>query len=413
MQIKRPCKPNPRMPDKSGFVWLGLLLATMLACSLLTPGSSEAPQDLSGMETASALLSEAGVSLEEALAAPTDDQRPETLRLLGPPDAFTLQWQELEGKLVRREEWSYFDFKSRFDFVDGELLWTVDIPPAVDGSIYAHAFDPLAFTPGMSIAEAKVLVGDPELIELPLDEADIPGGTALAGDQILLGFDRGKLVYVQTFVLSPEEAAPAATSPTERPVPTATARSAQPEILLSDRFNDPAGSAVPLFGAQYMTFAAEAGIGTITAKAPGVLPAMYNSPKVADFNATVSLLVPDPKPEAGYGLIFRAQESGSQLSEYYMLIARPMEGLLDLQQYVNGGVVDVAHVALPASQANVWQLTVRVQGSQLEAQANDGETLTVSDLTLLQPGKLALVLSSNSTADSVLFNEVRVEALNE
>ncbi len=401
------------MQARRGWIGLEVLLVTVLACSLFTPSTAQTDLDEAGQATAAAVYDEAGLSLDEALKVPTEDQRAETLRLLGPPDAFTLQWQELEGQLVRQEQWSYFDFESRFDFVDGELLWTVDVPAAPDGSIYAHAFDPMAFKPGMSIDEAKALVGDPEMTELPLDEADISGGVALAGDQILLGFDQGKLVYVQTFILSPKEALPTTTGPSESPSPAPTVSGAQTGTLLSDRFNDPASTAKPMFGTQYMGFAAQDGIGTLTANAPGVLPALYSSPTVADFTATVSLLVPDPKPEAGYGLIFRAQESGSQLSQYYMLVVRPVEGLLDLQQYVNGRVTDITHVPLPASQANVWQLTLTVKGQQIEAQANDGDTLLASDLSLVEPGKLALVLSSTTTADSVLFNQVRVEAIHE
>ena len=35
-----------------------------------------------------------------------------------------------------------------------------------------------------------------------LADYGIPAGQAIAGDQILLGFDGGKLVYVQTFELA-------------------------------------------------------------------------------------------------------------------------------------------------------------------------------------------------------------------
>ncbi len=413
MRVGRSFRLSARMRDARCLIPATALLVSLLACNLFTPTAGQGGLDAAGQATAAAIYDEAGLSLQEALKTPSEDQRQETLRLLGPPDAFTLQWQELEGQLIRQEEWSYFDFKSRFDFVDGELLWTVDIPAAPDGSTYAHAFDPLTFKPGMSIDEAKALVGDPDLEELPLDEADVPGGMALAGDQILLGFDQGKLVYVQTFILSPEGALATAAGPVAEASPEATAEGSQSGILLSDRFNDAGRTARPMFGHEYMDFAAEGGIGTLSANAPGVLPALYDSPQIADFSASVSMLVPDPKPEAGYGLIFRAQDQGNQLSAYYLLLAVPSEGMLELQQFVNGSVKTILHVPLPASQANVWQLTVNVRGAQLEARANDGVTLRATDLNLLEPGKLALVLSSSSAADSVLFNEIRVEAFHE
>ena len=145
------------------------------------------------------------MSLAEALAVPAEDARPETLRLMGLPDAFAIEWQELDGQRVRWEEWSYFDQGTRFDFIDGELLWTIDIDPAPDGSLFAHFYDPLEFDDAMPLEAVRSLLGDQELDELQLDEAEIPGGLILAGDQILLGFDAGALVTVQTLILAPTD----------------------------------------------------------------------------------------------------------------------------------------------------------------------------------------------------------------
>jgi hypothetical protein len=213
-----PYRKNPNMKWKMlSNVWrvqgrsfrLLLLLAALLiaglACNLpgITTGNGRTDEiDHPELDT---LMEEVGISLDEVMAVPSVDERPDTLELLGAPDAFTLQWQELQDQYVRWEEWSYFDFESRFDFVDGVLLWTLDIDPAPSGSIYAHVFNPLEFEVGMTMAEVQRMLPDIVMTEITLDEADIPGGVLFAGDQILLGFDEDALVYVQTFILEPEE----------------------------------------------------------------------------------------------------------------------------------------------------------------------------------------------------------------
>ena len=191
---------SPRWP-----LALAALVIAALACNM--PGYSPGNGGSEAIEhpEIDTLLEEVGISVEEMMAAPLVDERPETLELLGAPDAFTLQWQELQGQIVRWEEWSYFDFESRFDFVDGVMLWTLDIDPAPSGSIYAHVYDPLDFTAGMTMAEVQGMLPDIQVTVMTLEEVDIPFGVLFVGDQILLGFDEEGLVYVQTFILEPEE----------------------------------------------------------------------------------------------------------------------------------------------------------------------------------------------------------------
>ena len=143
-----------------------------------------------------------GMSLTAALAIAPDDGRPTVLDKLGPPDAFSLRFDELEGQSVRWETWSYFDFGTRFDFVDGELLWTVALEPVPDGAIYAHFYVPDDFRSGMTIAQVKALLDDQILDEIDLSDVDLEGGVALAGDQILLGFQDDRLVFVETVILT-------------------------------------------------------------------------------------------------------------------------------------------------------------------------------------------------------------------
>jgi hypothetical protein len=188
--------------------WLLLLVALLisaLACNMPMNTPSRGDSDEIDHTELDALMEDVGISIEEVMAVPLVDERTDTLELLGAPDAFTLQWQELQGQIVRWEEWSYFDFESRFDFVDGVLLWTLDIEPAPSGSLYAHRFNPLEFEAGMTMAEVQSMLPDIQVTVITLEEVDIPFGVLFAGDQILLGFDEEGLVYVQTFILEPEE----------------------------------------------------------------------------------------------------------------------------------------------------------------------------------------------------------------
>lgn len=186
----------PGPPRKVPLVLILLGSLFLLGCALT--------QSLSELISQVSPFSEQ-MTLEEALAVPPEDRRPTVLEEMGAPDTFTIQFQELEGETVRFESWSYFDFQSRFDFVDGELLWTADLEPLPDGSLFPHYYHPADFQAGMTADEVRELLGGRELLEIDLAEGDIPGGLGMVGDQILLGFDQGGLVYVETLALSPDE----------------------------------------------------------------------------------------------------------------------------------------------------------------------------------------------------------------
>jgi len=48
----------------------------------------------------------------------------------------------------------------------------------------------------------KALLDDQILDEIDLSDVDLEGGVALAGDQILLGFQDDRLVFVETVILT-------------------------------------------------------------------------------------------------------------------------------------------------------------------------------------------------------------------
>ncbi len=149
--------------------------------------------------------------LPAALAAAVVDDRLEVLATLGRPDAFDISFVAVEGGQVRMESWRYYQYATRVDFVDGEAVWTMEIEPAPDGTLFAAWYDPLAFEAGMTGAEAAEVIAAaspagaaPERIDLAAGNEDLTGGSALVGDQIVVGLDEDRLVYVETVALVPE-----------------------------------------------------------------------------------------------------------------------------------------------------------------------------------------------------------------
>lgn len=181
---------------------ISALIVSMLACNMPIPSSlGDTLPDILPM------ASDGSMTLEEAVDTAPEDSRDQVLSLMGAPDAFSLTWQPVGEHTARWEEWSYFDAGTRFDFVDGELVWTADLEPAPDGSLYAHQYDPTNFTADQGLGDLRDVLnvlGPQDLVSVPLDEADAPGGELIVGDQILLGFDGGRLVRVETLILAPD-----------------------------------------------------------------------------------------------------------------------------------------------------------------------------------------------------------------
>ena len=149
--------------------------------------------------------------LQAALDAERVDDRPEVLARLGRPDAFDISLVEVEGGQVRLESWRYYQYGTRVDFVDGEAVLTAEIEPLPDGTIFAAWYDPLAFSAGMTAAEASEVAGAaspagtiPTVMDLAEGGEELAGGTALVGDQILIGLYQDQVVYVETVALMPE-----------------------------------------------------------------------------------------------------------------------------------------------------------------------------------------------------------------
>lgn len=183
---------------------LSLLIAASLACNFLArqimPATLDDADDLADINDLSA-----------ALAAEIVDDRPEVMAYLGRPDAFDISIIQVDEGVVRMESWRYYQFGTRVDFVDGEAVWTIEIEPMPEGTIFAAWYDPLAFETGMTGAEASQVVSAaspagaaPQLIDLAEGGDDLTGGSTLIGDQIIIGLYKDRVIYVETIALTPE-----------------------------------------------------------------------------------------------------------------------------------------------------------------------------------------------------------------
>lgn len=184
-----------------------LLLCVSLACNLLTQRSE--PSNDNDLEQV--VDSEDQAALIEALAAEVEDHRPEIYEFLGQPDAFDIAIVMVEGVPVRMESWRYYQFGTQVDFVDGNALWVVEIDSMPAGTVFAAWYNPLDFFDGITgtqairIATAASPTGiEPQIIDLSEGGEDLMGGSALVGDQIVIGLYDDQVIYVETIAFVPE-----------------------------------------------------------------------------------------------------------------------------------------------------------------------------------------------------------------
>jgi hypothetical protein len=147
-----------------------------------------------------------------ALAVPMVDERPEVLDRLGRPDEFDISSVQVEGGQVRLESWRYYGFGTRVDFADGVIVWTIDLEPVAASTLFPAWYDPTAFEAGMTPQEVTALLASaspagtvPETLDASEGGGDLAGLTLLVGDQITVGFEAGRLVYVETIGMTVQE----------------------------------------------------------------------------------------------------------------------------------------------------------------------------------------------------------------
>ena len=394
-----------------------LLAAVLILGCRLVPSldRSSEPTPTTSLET---------LSLTEALAIAPDDQRPEVLAEMGPPDAFSLRFDELEGQVVRWETWSYFDFGTRFDFIDGELLWTAELEPVPDGAIYAHFYDPADFRAGMRVAEVVEMLEDQglegrDLQEINLSAVDLKGGVALAGNQILLGFQDDRLVFVETVILTPDAAGePLGLQPLPELGASDAPGDATNKPLLYDDFSGPL-KLTPIFGADQMVLESINGQAHFTTYvADAQMVAVYRDLVLQDFIAQVDIDTHRLSSDSDAGLIFRGDPDlddrlndwPAEQSYYHLGIGGPPYyelRLLGWSAAQNMSVLDDADFpeALVAEDG-VYTLRIEVKGDTFRVFVDGTFVTAFVDATISQPGILGLGIVAYEPPDTAIFDNL-------
>lgn len=138
-------------------------------------------------------------------AGPVVDRRADVLAELGSPDSFVISVQEADGQAARFESWTYAAAATQIDFLDGEVLWDIEIPPTDDGTLLPQMYSPEEFELLASRDEIVEALGRPALTEVDATDVGVDGAEVWAGEQLLLAFVDDQLVYVETYPLVPAE----------------------------------------------------------------------------------------------------------------------------------------------------------------------------------------------------------------
>lgn len=384
-------------------LFLIFIIIPLLGCNLLNRIGSGAGGD--------------EMTLEEALEIEPQDNRPTVFEEMGPPDAFTLKFQELEGQSVRWETWSYFDFNTLFEFIDGELLWTIDLEPVPDGSIYAHFYEPGQFQAGMSAADVQNLLWDQELLEIDLAALDLEGSLALAGDQILLAFENDQLVYVETVILSPDpDGIPLVDTPPEQiPEISPSAEAAEAPSSLQDLFESAAPLAIPNASEDFMTLENISGQGKFTTLYPqSLLVAYYENFSLADFSLQVDITFQNPGTGTKAGVIFRGEDPLEGMDHYIYIGVAPVEENLVLAvfhetEWKRWDLIDIPPEFVDPG--GVYHLAVVGRGEEIFVFLDDVSVALLRENAVINPGYFGLSLAAYEVPDTVFFDNLTIEEI--
>ncbi len=390
---------KPATPSLRSFLpfFIILILIPLLGCNLIDRITTRGgPEDM---------------SLEEALEVEPLDGRPTVLEEMGPPDSFTLKFQELEGQIVRWETWSYFDFTTLFEFIDGELLWTIELEEVPNGSIFAHFYEPEMFQAGMTVADVKSLLAGQELLEINLAALDLEGSLALAGDQILLAFENDRLVYVETVILSPDpEGIPLVAAAPDLIPDSPSPDVDQQQTSLQDQFEADLPLAIPIAIDEFMTLEHVDGLGKLTSFSPqSLMVAYYKDISLADFTLEVDITFQDPGTGAKAGVIFRGDDPQDGLDHYIHIAIAPVEEKLVLSVFLDKewkrwDLIDIPPDFIHSDGS--YHLGLVGRGGEIFILLDDLAVAKLQEGDVINPGIFGLSLAAYEVPETVFFDNL-------
>ena len=112
-----------------------------------------------------------------------------------------MEVDDLDGRPVRYEYWTYFKGSITYGFRDGGFLSaTSESYPA--GGVLPAPYRPEYFTFGESPSVVLTRLSLQDVGSAPVDDELLPGVDLIAGDRLLLGFLDQRLIYVQTLAMT-------------------------------------------------------------------------------------------------------------------------------------------------------------------------------------------------------------------
>jgi hypothetical protein len=263
----------------------------------------------------------------------------------------------------------------------------------------------------IDVTDTKLTEGDIEL------RANSLGGeySEIAFDNLVVSAPPEGVSEPPPTVVPPTTVPPTAVPPpADTPVAPTPAPPPSPAFILEDDFDQP-GGARPLFGSEVMTFDYVSGEGRLTTTFQGgVLPAMYATPKAADFVAEFDFRAASAIPGSGYGLIFRSDDAPGGLAWYYQVLIRPADGTATFSCWKDGAwVLDQVH-QLPAGLARPTgsnHVRVEAVGNEFTVFVNGTLVFEATDASLPAAGIFGLsMVSGIAGPDTVYFDNLVVSA---
>ena len=147
--------------------------------------------------------------VETKVIALSSDQKV-LIEKFGYPDSFLFMVAEDKenqpGKMSRFENWNYYDLQTSFSFTDGGITGSIEIDDVLDGTILPVDYRPDQFYNLTHWEEVKEkIIEERPYGKTIIPTNQLPDTTLVDSEQILMGFEKDKLFYVETIPLEPDE----------------------------------------------------------------------------------------------------------------------------------------------------------------------------------------------------------------
>jgi hypothetical protein len=182
--------------------------------------------------------------------------------------------------------------------------------------------------------------------------------------------------------------------------------------LFSHSFETASPIVRPLFGPNVMSVQNANGEGQITAKAAGILPAMFDELLLDDFIVECGMRAETAPSGARYGFIFRAADvKNGGIAKYYALLLDPNQNIAQMSWWTEGRWMMNPEQPVPSGLLKVGRksrITLEAVGNRFRVFINDrfATEFSMDGLTI---GRLGLCLSAaDATTWTVHFDNLQV-----